>query len=158
MIPTRINTGKYKIPLKLRKDTSLHNKLPRYAQPVAGELTKREDINTEEINDVLEMINDNYDTFKTIFTAPDDINVNKEIKQETAGMLLKLFNKQQNKQPTFEPIRLPEYEFKKWPRDLATYIHSAVEEYAGAFDEVEYNKNKGNWKEKNINDFKKLFD
>lgn len=165
MIPTRINTGKYKIPLKLRKDTSLHNKLPRFQQPVAGELTKNDDINTEEINDVLEMINDNYDTFKTIFTAPDDINVNKEIKQETAGMLLKLFQPKNQRtakthfvDPNTEPIHLPEYEFKKWPRDLATYIHSAVEEYAGAFDEVEYNKNRGEWKNKNINDFKKLFD
>lgn len=156
MIPTRINTGKYKIPLKLRKDNSIYQKLPRYAQPVAGELTKREDINIEELNDALEMINDNYDTFKTIFTAPDDINVNKEIKQETAGMLLKLF--QPKNQTNTEPIHLPEYEFKKWPKDLATYIHSAVEEYAGAFDEVEYNKNKGEWKNKNINDFKKLFD
>lgn len=153
MIQTRINTGKYKIPIKLRKDNSIYQKLPRYAQPVAGEL-KKEDINTNEINDALEMINDNYDTFKTIFTAPDDINVNHEIKQETAGMLLKLF--QPKNQTNTEPIRLPEYEFKKWPKDLATYISSG--DNAGAFDVVEYNKNKNDWKNKNINDFKKLFD
>lgn len=144
---TRINTGKYKIPLKLKKPLP---KLQNY-KPTAGELNMDDnDTNIKELNDTLEMINDNYDTFKTIFTAPDDINVNKEIKQETAGMLISLFRPKKNRIDT-DPIRLPEYKYKPWPKDLATFI-------SAGFDEVEYNKNKGGWNEKNINDFKQLFD
>ncbi len=147
MISTRINTGKYKIPLKLRKP--LH-KLQMFSNEKSGEINEqKEDINIEEINDTLEMINDNYDTFKTIFSAPDDINVNKEIKQETAGMLIKLFTPKN--QIDKNPIRLPEYNYKPWTKDLATFI-------SAGFDEKEYNKNKSEWKDKNINDFKKLFD
>lgn len=143
MISTRINTGKYKIPLKLRKPLHIN----QHTEGFKPQTFK--DINIEELNDTLEMINDNYDTFKTIFTAPDDINVNKEIKQETAGMLLRLLNPKV--QIDKEPIRLPEYKYKPWPKDLATFI-------SAGFDEVEYNKNKGEWNEKNINDFKQLFD
>lgn len=146
MISTRINTGKYKIPLKLRKPLP---KLQNF-KPIGGELNmENNDINIEELNDTLEMINDNYDTFKTIFTAPDDINVNREIKQETAGMLISLF--QPKIQLDKDPIRLPEYKYQPWTKDLATFI-------SAGFDEEEYNKNKGEWREKNINDFKKLFD
>lgn len=144
---TRINTGKYRIPLKLRKP--LHISHPEGFKPQTYH-----DINISELNDTLEIINDNYETFKTIFTAPDDINVNKEIKQETAGMLLTLLNPKI--QIDKEPIRLPEYKYKPWPKDLASFISSG--DYAGAFDEDEYNKNKGGWKDKNINDFKRLFD
>lgn len=146
MISTRINTGKYKIPLKLRKPLP---KLQNF-KPIGGELNmENNDINIEELNDTLEMINDNYDTFKTIFSAPDDINVNREIKQETAGMLIRLF--QPKIQLDKDPIRLPEYNHKPWTKDLASFI-------SAGFDEEEYNKNKGEWREKNINDFKKLFD
>lgn len=154
MMSTRINTGKYKIPLKLRKP--LH-KLQNY-KPTAGELNMNDnDVNIEELNDTLEMINDNYDTFKTIFTAPDDINVNKEIKQETAGMILNLFNPKN--QIDKNPIRLPEYNYKPWTKDLASFIRYSSDSVVSAgFDEVEYNKNKGEWKDKNINDFKQLFD
>lgn len=148
MISTRINTGKYKIPLKLRKPLHIN----RHTEGFNPQTFK--DINIEELNDTLEMINDNYDTFKTIFTAPDDINVNREIKQETAGMLLSLLN--HKVQIDKDPIRLPEYKYKPWPKDLATFISAG--DYAGAFDDVEYNKNRGGWNEKNINDFKKLFD
>lgn len=147
MISTRINTGKYKIPLKLRKP--LH-KLQMFSNEKSGEINEQKnEINIEEINDTLEMINDNYDTFKTIFSAPDDINVNKEIKQETAGMLIKLFTPKN--QINTNPIKIPEYVYKPWTKDLATFI-------SAGFDEEEYNKNKGEWKDKNINDFKKLFD
>lgn len=156
MMTTRINTGKFKIPLKIRKPLA---KLQMYSDNQSGELNvKNNDINIDELNDTLEMINDNYDTFKTIFSAPDDINVNKEIKQETAGMILNLFNPKN--QIDKNPIRLPEYKYdqrsqhsayKPWTKDLASFI-------SAGFDEEEYNKNKGEWKEKNINDFKKLFD
>lgn len=149
MMTTRVNTGKYKIPLKLRtpKTENIAHK--------AGSMVKlngglNQDLDISELNDTLEMINDNYDTFRTIFSAPDDINVNKEIKQEAAGFIIKLFNPK--KQLDKEPIRLPEYNYKPWPRDLASFIE------AGAFDDVEYNKNKGEWRDKNINDFKRLFD
>ena len=146
MISTRINTGKYKIPLKLRKPLP---KLQNF-KPIGGELNmENNDMTIQELNDTLEMINDNYDTFKTIFTAPDDINVNKEIKQETAGMLINLFTPKN--QVNTNPIRLPEYNYKPWTKDLASFI-------SAGFDEEEYNKNKGEWREKNINDFKKLFD
>lgn len=156
MISTRVNTGKYKIPLKIRKP--LH-KLQMYSNEKSGEINEQKNelnnnVNIEELNDILEMINDNYDTFKTIFSAPDDINVNKEIKQETAGMILNLFNPKN--QIDKNPIRLPEYNYKPWTKDLASFI--SAEDYAGTFNEVEYNKNKGEWKDKNINDFKKLFD
>lgn len=155
MMTTRINTGKFKIPLKLRKPLP---KLQNF-KPIGGELSSQiNNTDIEELNDTLEMINDNYDTFKTIFTAPNEINVNKEIKQETAGMILKLFNPKI--QIDKDPIRLrienpqlgvPEYNYKPWTKDLASFI-------SAGFDEIEYNKNKGEWKDKNINDFKKLFD
>lgn len=147
MISTRVDIGKYKLPLKLRKP--LH-KLQMYSNEKSGELNdQKNEINIEELNDTLEMINDNYDTFKTIFTAPDDINVNREIKQETAGMLINLFTPKN--QVNTNPIRLPEYKYKPWTKDLASFI-------SAGFDDVEYNKNRGGWNEKNINDFKKLFD
>lgn len=146
MMTTRINTGKFNIPLKLRKPLP---KLQNF-KPIGGELSSQiNNTDIEELNDTLEIINDNYDTFKTIFSAPDDINVNKEIKQETAGMLIKLFNPKI--QIDKNPIRLPEYKYTPWTKDLASFI-------SAGFDEEEYNKNKGEWKEKNINDFKKLFD
>ena len=147
MMTTRINTGKYKIPLKLRKPL-------RITHPEGFKPQTYPEINISDLNDTLELINDNYDTFKTIFTAPDDINVNKEIKQETAGMLLSLLNPKS--QTDKDPIRLPEYKYKPWPKDLASFI-TAVDN-GGAFDAVEYNKNKGEWRDKNINDFKQLFD
>lgn len=150
MMTTRVNTGKYRIPLKLRK-------------PLPFKPQSFKDINIEELNDTLELINDNYDTFKTIFTAPDDINVNKEIKQETAGMILSLLKPKV--QTDKDPIRLrignpqlgvPEYKYKPWPKDLASFI--SANDDGGAFDAIEYNKNKGEWRDKNINDFKQLFD
>lgn len=147
MMTTRINTGKYRIPLKLRKPLHISHTDPFKPQTF-------KDINIEELNDTLELINDNYDTFKTIFTAPDDINVNKEIKQEAAGMLLSLLNPKV--QTDKDPIRLPEYKYKPWPKDLASFI-TANDDESGAFDAVEYNKNKGEWRDKNINDFKQLF-
>lgn len=147
---TQIRTGKYKIPLKLRKESKINHKLNNFARSInAGSISESSQINLDEINDALELINDNYDTFKTIFTAPDDINVNKEIKKETAGMLIKLFN--MNQQTEQDPIHVPKYNYKPFPKDLASFI-------SAGFDEVEYNKNKGEWKDKNINDFKKLFD
>ena len=149
MMTTRVNTGKYRIPLKLRKPLPFKPQSFKY-------------INIEELNDTLELINDNYDTFKTIFTAPDDINVNKEIKQEAAGMILSLLNPKV--QTDKDPIRLPEYKYKPWPKDLASFIHYSSDSVVtasddgGAFDAIEYNKNKGEWRDKNINDFKQLFD
>lgn len=151
MMTTRINTGKYRIPLKVRK--------PMISQRYEGYKPQSfQNIDISELNDTLELINDNYDTFKTIFTAPDDINVNKEIKQETAGMILTLLNQQT--QLDKDPIRLPENKYKPWPKDLTSFISSVNnnDDNGGAFDEVEYNKNKGEWRDKNINDFKKLFD
>lgn len=142
MMTTRIKTGKYKIPLRIRK----HNaKLERYAVGLDPLFNRKIDI--RRLNNALELINDNYDTFKTIFTAPDDINVNMEIKQEVAGLLINLFKQEQ---VNSDPIRVPEREFQPWPRDLTSYI-------SAGFDEEEYTKNKGEWNEKNISDFKKLF-
>lgn len=153
MLTTRINTGKYRIPLKLRKP--LHITHPEGFKPQTYT-----DIDISKLNDTLEIIADNYETFRTIFTADDNINVNKEIKQETAGMLLRLLNPK--KQLDKDPIRLPEYKFNPWPKDLASFIHSSdnddVINEGGSFDAVEYNKNKGEWRDKkNINDFKQLF-
>ncbi|MBR1987785.1 MAG: hypothetical protein IKA36_01970 [Clostridia bacterium] len=148
MMTTRVNTGKYKIPLKLR--TPKAGNLAQKAGTVETAAEMKQDIDISELNDTLEMINDNYDTFRTIFSAPDDINVNKEIKQEAAGFIIRLFNPKT--QLDKDPIILPEYKYNPWPRDLASFIE------AGSFDEVEYNKNKGEWRDKNINDFKRLFD
>ena len=69
-------------------------------------------------------------------------------------MLLSLLNPKT--QTDKDPIRLPEYKYKPWPKDLATFISTV--DNGGAFDAVEYNKNKGEWRDKNINDFKQLFD
>lgn len=150
MMTTRIKTGKYKIPLKIRK----HNaKLEKYSSGLNDNQPKH--INIKELNDALELVNDNYDTFKTIFTAPDDINVNMEIKQEVAGLLINLFKQEQVKS---DPIRVPQNEFQPWPRDLTSYIHSNSNEINSAgFDEEEYTKNKGEWDNRNISDFKRLF-
>lgn len=135
MITTKVNTGKFKLPLKLRKPLP---KINNYS----GNLTEpNKEINTEELNDILEMVNDNYDTFKTIFTAQDDINVNHQIKQEAAGLLINLF-----KQDT-DPMKVTQ---PKIPGDLASFISSG-------FDEEEYEKHNGNWDKKNISDFKQLF-
>lgn len=143
MMTTRIKTGKYQIPLKIRK----HNaNLERYAVGLDPLFNRK--INIRKLNDALELVNDNYDTFKTIFTAPDDINVNMEIKQEVAGLLINLFKQEQVKS---DPIRVPEREHVPWPRDLTSYI-------SAGFDEEEYAKNKGEWDNRNISDFKKLFD
>ena len=141
---TRINTGKYKIPLKIR-----NSKVISQLEKRSGELNTTNSINIDELNDALELINDNYDTFKTIFTADDTINVNKDIKQATAGLLLRLFNPKI--QTDKDPIRLPEYNYKPWPKDLATFI-------SAGFDNEEYTKNRGGWADKNITDFKKLYD
>lgn len=153
MMTTRVNTGKYKIPLKLR--TQKAGNIAQKAGTVETAAEMKQDIDISELNDTLEMINDNYDTFRTIFSAPDDINVNKEIKQEAAGFIIRLFNPKT--QLDKDPIRLPEYKYNPWPRDLASFIEAGIYD-AGAFDAVEYNKNKGEWRDKNINDFKRLFD
>lgn len=151
MMPIRVKTGKYKIPLKIRK----HNaNLERYAVGLDPLFNRKIDI--RRLNDALELVNDNYDTFKTIFTAPDDINVNMEIKQEVAGLLINLFKQEQVKS---DPIRIPVREHVPWPRDLTSYIHSNSNEINSAgFDEEEYTKNKGEWNKRNISDFKKLFE
>lgn len=146
MRSTRINTGKYKIPFKIPQ-----RGLFRHKENVSGELEFIDDeincsynLNNEQIMDNIDFINNNYDQLKTIYNAEPNVNKNKEIQDEISGLLINIFKQKDN--TVDNPI-----EIDKKHLDLSELI-------ASGFDEEEYNKNRGNWKNKNINDFKQLFD
>lgn len=182
--------GQYKIPLKFKKPKHMayykragelnDNKIgiteenneetnysPQMPQKKRPNTTQRY-YNIENVKNALEVLNENYDTFRTIFKAPDDINVNYEIQQEAAGLILDLFN------PNIisNPIRIHNERDKndigklklkgKYqpssinnPSNYKSYIDYR---YGQGFDEDEFNKHRGCWNKKNIEDFKELFD
>lgn len=198
-----LTVGKYNIPMKFKKPKHLtyfeHSSQP-LAFEKAGELaeestegiqeetnfapqikpqrtipnTNQRYYNIENVKNALEVLNENYDTFRTIFKAPDDINVNYEIQQEAAGLIIDLFNPRiisnaKLRQDLSNPIRInKEKESKQsiteinrklkkapWYKTYADYR----KDFTGqGFDETEYNKHKRNWKQKNIEEFKELFD
>lgn len=183
--------GQYKIPLKFKKPkhmayykragemndnkigiteetpTDETNFTPQMPQKKRTNTTQRY-YNIENVKNALEVLNENYDTFRTIFKAPDDINVNYEIQQEAAGLILDLFN------PNIisNPIRIHNERDKndigklklkgKYrpsnvnnPSNYKSYIDYR---FGQGFDEDEFNKHRGCWNKKNIEDFKELFD
>ena len=175
--------GQYKIPLKFKKPKHMvyfkrageinedtptedtNNYTPQIPQKKRPNTIQRY-YNIENVKNALEVLNENYDTFRTIFKAPDDINVNYEIQQEAAGLILDLFNPK----IISNPIRITKdnnHEGKlklkgKYnpsnvnnPSNYKSYIDYR---FGQGFDEDEFNKHKGNWKQKNIEDFKELFD
>lgn len=173
-----LTVGKYNIPMKFKKPKHL-----TYFEK-AGELaedqtetvqdvppqrtipnTTQRMYNIENVKNALEVLNENYDTFRTIFKAPDDINVNYEIQQEAAGLIIDLFNPR----IISNPIRISKEKesnakitninrkLKKAPW-YKTYADYRKDFMGQGFDETEYNKHKGNWKQKNIEQFKELFD
>lgn len=187
-----LTVGKYNIPLKFKKPKHYSY----YKQ--SGEIDKNKEVqeetnfapqmppqrtipnttqryyNIENVKNALEVLNENYDTFRTIFKAPDDINVNYEIQQEAAGLIIDLFNPRiisnaKLRQELSNPIRISKEKESKqniteinrklkkapWYKTYADYR----EDFMGqGFDETEYKKHKGNWKQKNIEQFKELFD
>lgn len=186
--------GQYKIPLKFKKSKHIayykragelneevptedtNNFTPQMPQKKRPNTTQRY-YNIENVKNALEVLNENYDTFRTIFKAPDDINVNYEIQQEAAGLILDLFN------PNIisNPIRIHNERDKndigklklkgKYqpssinnPSNYKSYIDyrygtgALAKAFGQGFDEDEFNKHRGCWNKKNIEDFKELFD
>lgn len=179
-INKHLTVGKYNIPMKFKKPKHLtyFEKAGELAEEVQDETnyvqrtpqrsipnTNQRMYNIENVKNALEVLNENYDTFRTIFKAPDDINVNYEIQQEAAGLIIDLFNpriisnpirinkEKESKQSITEINR----KMKKAPW-YKTYADYRKDFMAQGFDETEYNKHKGNWKQKNIEQFKELFD
>lgn len=182
-----LTVGKYNIPLKFKKPKHLtyFEKAGELAENSTEEVqevppqrtipnTNQRMYNIENVKNALEVLNENYDTFRTIFKAPDDINVNYEIQQEAAGLIIDLFNPRiisnaKLRQELSNPIRInKEKESKQsiteinrklkkapWYKTYADYRKNFTGQ---GFDETEYNKHKGNWKQKNIEQFKELFD
>lgn len=177
-----LTVGKYNIPLKFKKPKhySYYKQSGEIAENSTEEIqevppqmppqrtipnTNQRRYNIENVKNALEVLNENYDTFRTIFKAPDDINVNYEIQQEAAGLIIDLFNPR----IISNPIRITKEKesnakiteinrkLKKapWYKTYADYREDFIGQ---GFDETEYNKHKGNWKQKNIEQFKELFD
>lgn len=176
----QIRYGKYKIPLKFKKPKHM-----AYFE-TAGEVN--EDIpqtnkrpntiqryyNIENVKNALEVLNENYDTFRTIFKAPDDINVNYEVQQEAAGLILDLFNPNVianpihiNKEKSTGKYKTKGKYIPEYANDTSGYksyidyrfgTSASAKAFGEGFDEGEFNKHKGNWKQKNIEEFKELFD
>lgn len=150
MMSSRIKTGKYRIPFKLNQRTQ---KMFNSCGELSINIDNLEDqykIPTTHIAQAVEFVGDNLEQLKTILNAEPEVNENKAIQEEVSGLLIDIF-----KLPS-EPIKATGEKFRKWPRDLTTLISAGG--YAGAFDEEEFNKHKGNWSQKNIEDFKQLFD
>lgn len=150
--------------------------------------TYRRHYNIENVKNALEVLNENYDTFRTIFKAPDDISVNYEIQQEAAGLILDLLNPKlisnpikvkKGKTSDENVSRRDEYflaEQAPWQRLhddklsrinkklnkrpwMKTYADIRQDFEAGeGFDEETFEKHRGKWKDKNIEEFKELFD
>lgn len=175
--------GQYKIPLKFKKPKHLAyykragemnedtpteeaNFTPQITPQKKRPNTIQRYYNIENVKNALEVLNENYDTFRTIFKAPDDINVNYEIQQEAAGLILDLFN------PNIisNPIRISKdnnhegklkLKGKYQPSNInnpSNYKSYIDYRFGQGFDEDEFNKHKGCWNKKNIEDFKELFD
>lgn len=148
------------------------------SQPTQRPNTFRRHYNIENVKNALEVLNENYDTFRTIFKAPDDISVNYEIQQEAAGLILDLLNPKLISNPirvksrtSDENVtRRDEYFFhddklsrinkklnkRPW---MKTYADIRQDLEAGeGFDEETFEKHRGKWKDKNIEEFKELFD
>lgn len=147
-------------------------------QPTQRVNTYRRHYNIANVRNALEVLNENYDTFRTIFKAPDDISVNYEIQQEAAGLILDLLNPKLISNPirvksrtSDENVtRRDEYFFhddklskinkklnkRPW---MKTYADIRQDFEAGeGFDEETFEKHRGKWKDKNIEEFKELFD
>lgn len=153
MMTSRIKTGKYRIPFKLNQRTQkMFNSCGELSINI-DDLEDQYKIPTTHIAQAVDFVGDNLEQLKTILNAEPDVNENKAIQEEVSGLLIDIF-----KLPS-EPIKATGEKFKKWPRDLTTLIRQgSAGDYAGAFDEEEFNKHKGNWSQKNIDDFKQLFD
>lgn len=191
--------GEYNIPLKFKKSKHLaylktagevsseNNEEPKEqllnlktkSQPTQRVNTYRRHYNIANVRNALEVLNENYDTFRTIFKAPDDISVNYEIQQEAAGLILDLLNPKlisnpikvkKSKTSDENVTRRDEYFFhhdtlskinkklnkRPW---MKTYADIRQEFNAGeGFDEETFEKHRGKWKDKNIEEFKELFD
>lgn len=192
----QIRYGKYNIPLKFKKPK--HLKYFENAEGLnSGEINEENPqqqiktrpntiqryYNIENVKNALEVLNENYDTFRTIFKAPDDINVNYEVQQEAAGLILDLLNpnvisnpihinkekstgkfKTKGKYGTsasataYEPVYANNTSGYKSYVDYRYGTSASAKAYGEGFDEDEFKKHKGNWKQKNIEEFKELFD
>lgn len=145
MMTSRIKTGKYRIPFKLNQRTQkMFNSCGELSINI-DDLEDQYKIPVTHIAQAVDFVGDNLEQLKTILNAEPDVNENKAIQEEVSGLLIDIF-----KLPS-EPIKATGEKFKKWPRDLTTLI-------SAGFDEEEFNKHKGNWSQKNIDDFKQLFD
>lgn len=190
--------GEYNIPLKFKKSKHLAylkkagevssdnqeetkpelERIKTKTQPTQRVNTYRRHYNIENVKNALEVLNENYDTFRTIFKAPDDISVNYEIQQEAAGLILDLLNPKLISNPIRVKSRISdenvtrrdEYFFhddalsrinkklnkRPW---MKTYADIRQDFEAGeGFDEETFEKHRGKWKDKNIEEFKELFD
>lgn len=191
--------GEYNIPLKFKKSKHLAylktagevssdnneetkpelERIKTKTQPTQRPNTYRRHYNIENVKNALEVLNENYDTFRTIFKAPDDISVNYEIQQEAAGLILDLLNPKLISNPIMskqrnnlnnDVNRRDEYFFhddklsrinkklnkRPW---MKTYADIRQDFEAGeGFDEETFEKHRGKWKDKNIEEFKELFD
>lgn len=191
------SVGEYNIPLKFKKSKHLAymkmagevsdetvsekpklEKIKTKSQQSQRPNTYRRHYNIANVRNALEVLNENYDTFRTIFKAPDDISVNYEIQQEAAGLILDLLNPKLISNPirvksrtSDENVtRRDEYFFhddklsrinkklnkRPW---MKTYADIRQDFEAGeGFDEETFEKHRGKWKDKNIEEFKELFD
>lgn len=174
-----LTVGKYNIPMKFKKpkhysyykqsgeiDKNSTEEIQEVPPQRTIPNTTQRMYNIENVKNALEVLNENYDTFRTIFKAPDDINVNYEIQQEAAGLIIDLFNPRiisnpirinKTNDPNMKSITEINRKMKKAPW-YKTYADYRKDFMAQGFDESEYNKHKGNWKQKNIEEFKELFD
>lgn len=193
--------GEYNIPLKFKK--SKHLAYMKKAGEVSSEKneekkaeleriktksqtnlrpnTYRRHYNIENVKNALEVLNENYDTFRTIFKAPDDISVNYEIQQEAAGLILDLLNPKLISNPIKihksrtsddNVSKRDEYFFhddalsrinkklnkRPWMKTYADMRREFEPNCAEGFDEETFEKHRGKWKDKNIEEFKELFD
>lgn len=149
-------------------------------QPTQRQNTFRRHYNIENVKNALEVLNENYDTFRTIFKAPDDISVNYEIQQEAAGLILDLLNPKLISNPIIAKqrnnsndnvSRRDEYFFhddalsrinkklnkRPWMKTYAD-MRRDFDDNCEGFDEETFEKHRGKWKDKNIEEFKELFD
>lgn len=174
----QIRFGKYNIPLKFKKPKHMayYKRAGEVKEETKEETTYTPQINKrpntiqryyniENVKNALEVLNENYDTFRTIFKAPDDINVNYEIQQEAAGLILDLFNPNIisnpihiNKEKSTGKYKTKGKYQPEYANDTSGYKSYVDYRFGQGFDEEEFNKHRGCWNKKNIEDFKELFD
>ena len=193
--------GEYNIPLKFKKSKHLAylkkagevssdnqdetkpelERIKTKSQSNLRPNTYRRRYNIENVKNALEVLNENYDTFRTIFKAPDDISVNYEIQQEAAGLILDLLNPKLISNPIKihksrtsddNVSKRDEYFFhddalsrinkklnkRPWMKTYADIRREFETNCAEGFDEETFEKHRGKWKDKNIEEFKELFD